>query len=155
MNNQKRIDVAYFEDKLEILLRDINCYHASSGDLARVLTRLAVTSDEQAVKAEMNIGWQPIETAPLDGKAVLVFYKDSLGNGQIIKAKYIKKHTEEACEEFVAIGFYDYCGETGEYYTPEGWYGLVDSSCDYSSYILDATNKPTHWQPLPLPPEDK
>lgn len=55
MSKQKHIDIAYFKDKLEVLLRDIHCYRNSSGDLARVLTRLAVTSDEQAAKKEMGI----------------------------------------------------------------------------------------------------
>lgn len=98
--------------------------------------------------------WQPIETAPLE-KAVLVFYKNSLGKDRIIKAQYIKSYTEEASEESIDCGFFDYCVETDEYYTPEGWYELVDNSGEYFYYSFEATNNPTHWMSLPQPPEEQ
>lgn len=69
------IDLSYFQEKIGLLNRDIDRYAQSSGDLARTLVRLAITANEDAVKKELNIEWQPIETAPKD-KIVLVLYKD-------------------------------------------------------------------------------
>ena len=82
MSNQKTIDVAYFRDKLTILLRDIDHYARSSEDLARVLTRLAVTSDEHAAKAEMKIGWRPIKTTPKDKTILLLTEYGDVISGQ-------------------------------------------------------------------------
>lgn len=73
--------------------------------------------------------WQPIETAPRDGSAVLLYQK--------------KPHAEVARYESdtneIEVGFY----------SEEGWrvFGFHgdESERDFA---------PTHWMPLPQPPAD-
>lgn len=65
------IDLSYFQEKIGLLNRDIDHYARSSADLARTLVRLAITANEAAVKKELSIEWQPIETAPKDGTQFL------------------------------------------------------------------------------------
>jgi hypothetical protein len=60
--------------------------------------------------------WQPIETAPRDGKRVLVWHR------------------------------HWYAPSTGQWYGD--WWGLVYAVGPFAS-------QPTHWMPLPSPPEDK
>ena len=75
----------------------------------------------------MHMQWQPIETAP-SGKAVLIHYKNRLGNSRVIKARYIQRFTEEAVND-----------------DGEG----VD---DYA-FVMVNEGQPTHWMPLPETPE--
>lgn len=71
--------------------------------------------------------WQPIETAPKDGTRVLVFSPDA-----------------REPQIFVAwLGSFILPGTKGE--EDEGW---IDA---WSDDLVDAW--PTHWQPLPAPPE--
>ena len=63
--------------------------------------------------------WQPIETAPTDGSAVLLYpYMDDWANMYVV---------------------YGYATLDGE------WFSTVDG----------LTFEPTHWMPLPEPPEEK
>ncbi len=71
--------------------------------------------------------WRPIETAPKDGTPVLV-WDESMGSNK-----------RDGCDDRrYAIG-YVRCG----WATPHGtWGNRNNSHCS-----------PTHWQPLPAPPE--
>lgn len=74
--------------------------------------------------------WQPIETAPKDGKAVLIC---SPGNR-------------------VAVAFYG-----DEAFIGNGWHVTVPCMGGWGSgsdtHIHWPEDQPTHWQPLPEPPQ--
>lgn len=91
--------------------------------------------------------WQTIESAPKDGKAVLVFYKNELGNGRTVKANFVKQFTDESCDD----DWYE-TDEEGNCFTPEGWYEIIDNWNDYSAVHINY--EPTHWTPLPNPPTE-
>ena len=92
------------------------------------------------------MSWQPIETAPLTGREMLVYYKNSCGNGRIIKAFYAGKYAMESEEDYA-----EYCEERDAYFAPEGWYESIDNWDEFSSIKTDVD--PTRWMPLPEPPE--
>ena len=71
--------------------------------------------------------WQPIETAPKDGTQLLTYWP---GN--------------EPHEGVVCTGRWDDYDERWDF-DAEGW-----SDEDYAEIP-----QPTHWMPMPLPPEDK
>jgi hypothetical protein len=81
--------------------------------------------------------WQPIETAPKDGRSVLLGYFNELGNWRTVRGQWfssveIKNEWEngDCCEE--------------------GWYETSVESEDIPNcwYIT-----PTYWMPLPKAPE--
>jgi hypothetical protein len=94
--------------------------------------------------------WKPIETAP-KSTVILVFYKNRSGKGRIVKAAYVEKFTEESNGDYDE--FADYNEATDCYYTPEGWYEYIDNWDDFS-HIKIGEGTPTHWMPLPKPPEE-
>lgn len=69
--------------------------------------------------------WQPIETAPKDGRDVLLYVVTPLGD-----------------EWAMAIGM------------PEGWSGInVGKFSAFRGWEHMLSGKPTHWMPLPEPPK--
>ena len=92
--------------------------------------------------------WQPIETAP-SGKAVLIHYRNPLGNSRVIKARHIQRFTEESNDEGMGVDEYD---EANDRYTyVEGWWEMLDNWDEYS-IVKVCSGTPTHWHPLPAPP---
>lgn len=99
-----------------------------------------------SVNAEKNIGdtsadlkteqgWQPIETAPKMRK-LIVGYANALGKWRTILAQYwldgeLESETDDS-------GF-----------APEGWYEATEAY----EYLMPVDLEPTHWMPLPDPPE--
>jgi hypothetical protein len=83
--------------------------------------------------------WQPIETAPKNTK-VLVAYLNTRGKWRVVTACY---HTQFPWPD-------DYWRDDDESeYAPEGWYEDSDSF-----ETTDPTSEtPSHWQPLPPPPQ--
>lgn len=86
--------------------------------------------------------WQPIETAPKDGSEILL-YREDCG---VILGRWI------ACCEFVSNGdpsnqFCD-AGDDDGWEEPD-WFGadFIDG------YRISNDGVPTHWMPLPSPPE--
>lgn len=80
-------------------------------------------------------GWQPIETAP-KGRIVLVYYKNSLGNGRTMRARYYLPETLES--DTTESGWAD-----------EGWY----EESEAYEYLMPLEHDPTHWMPLPAGPD--
>lgn len=80
--------------------------------------------------------WQPIESVPKNGRSILGFYKNSLGNYRVVKMRWVSVEEIEqwdAPEGFVA-GFYE-CPQVSEI--------CYELECD-----------PTHWKPLDFPPTE-
>lgn len=91
---------------------------------------------------------------PIEGMSVNAYYVNQYKNGRIIRAKYIRKHSDEyydidGCGD---IGS-DYSEELDCYYYPEGWYEQMDNWNEYSSCLV-VEGEVSHWQPLPEPPEE-
>lgn len=100
-------------------------------------------------KGEEADKWQTIDNAPKSGVQILIYYKNDCGKGRIIKAKYVAKFTEESSGMNDEFG--EYSEEADEYYTPEGWYEMIDNWDEYSHVAINYA--PTYWQSLPAPPE--
>jgi hypothetical protein len=77
--------------------------------------------------------WQPIETAPKDGRKILLLepfeYKDDYS-------------------ECLSIGFWG----SGYLKNPKRWCNWHDSGDHYCDYFASVYN-PTHWAELPEPPK--
>ena len=76
--------------------------------------------------------WRPIETAPKDGTRVLICH------GHAPRNIYVAWWLDEA--------------QFGDDKTGPGWQ-IFD--CGMDVWYAVATDDPTHWMPLPDPPEDK
>ena len=84
--------------------------------------------------------WQPIETAPKDGRTLLLGYFNSHGNwrtvrGEWLSQDHIDEYFEEGCED-----------------AEPGWFE-TSVECDAPPNCWPTT--PTHWMPLPAPPTDE
>jgi hypothetical protein len=90
--------------------------------------------------------WQPIETAPKMRK-IIVFYRNALGKRRTVMACYYKARSLEMEDDYAEAGVYD--DETGDCFAPEGWYEEHDSD----NPLMPLQEEPTHWMPLPEPPE--
>lgn len=95
--------------------------------------------------------WHPIDTAP-SGKIILIHYRNSHGKSRVIKARHVKRWTEET-----SVDFEEGCGEYSEeldaFFITEGWWEQVDNWPDYTEIVV-SEGEPTHWQPLPAPPSE-
>ena len=78
-------------------------------------------------------GWMPIETAPRDGRFLLLHVPEGLESGTVTVGAYYR------CEDRAENGRF----KKGNW---DGWLGM---DADVQSSWCD----PTHWQPLPQPPE--
>lgn len=80
--------------------------------------------------------WQPIGTAPADGRTILLGHFNSHGNWRTIRGQWFtKEHIEDNWED----------GDLFE----AGWYETSVEADDAPSCW---PTKPTHWQPLPPAP---
>jgi hypothetical protein len=82
------------------------------------------------------VGWQPIETAPRDGRYVIV---GRFGGGRDLR--WVKHSRWIAASEAAGLNF-----EDDPEFFEDGWTdGSDEHDCCY----------PTHWMPLPAPPESE
>jgi len=102
-------------------------------------------------KAKSGSEWIPVsERMPPSGALVLVAYRNDRGEWRRIRAQWVAAKSVEASDES-EIGEYDEATDT--YYDPEGWYERINNWDDYSGVMVhDGT--PSHWMPLPPPPEE-
>lgn len=102
--------------------------------LWRAYTRL--TADETS-------GWQPIETAPKDGRSLLLGYFNELGNWRTLRGEWFE---QGSMDEWTG-SMDEWTGE--DYGNPAGWYETsVENDDPPNCWVTE----PTHWQPLPQPP---
>lgn len=87
---------------------------------------------------EARTGWRPIDTAPKDGRKVILFYRNSHNNARTVMARWL---TDEQAAESDADGV----GLEG------GWYECIDNWDDYTEVSIHQ-GEPSHWMPLPCPP---
>lgn len=93
----------------------------------------------RALQPDEETGWRPIESAPRDGTEVLIWRADC---GAMI-GRYA------ALQDFLSDRE---CEEMGpEAAEKEDWFG-GDS---INNWRLDGSETPTHWQPLPPPPDSQ
>jgi len=83
-------------------------------------------------------GWMPIETAPKDGRKIILFYRNRNDKARTVMASWVTD--EEAAET----------DEDGVGLTA-GWYEAIDNWDDYTAVAIHE-GEPTHWMPLPPPP---
>ena len=85
--------------------------------------------------------WQPIETAPKDGTAILVWF--DFATVSIVHIAWYR-----SAEEWENSG--QYCG-WGTFKDWIGWWCYPEHSITQKK--LEGPTNPTHWMPLPEPPK--
>lgn len=81
--------------------------------------------------------WQPIETAPKDGTDLLLYTAEGITQGQ-----YLDPEKDGP----------DSMGHDGGWMSYDG-YSYPGRSFGNPKYFCDPQAQPTHWMPLPEPPE--
>jgi hypothetical protein len=108
----------------------------------RAVVEVAVRSAITAYVSALGDGWQPIETAPKDGTAILLSWFDAI---------------DDYVEPDAAVA-----GHWTHWADRSGWYlrgfGVLNEGGGYFSGIGESSDDgwpklhPTHWRPLPEPP---
>lgn len=82
--------------------------------------------------------WQPIETAPKNGRKLILAYRNRADKARTVMARWL---TDEEAAETDADGV----GLEG------GWYECIDNWGEYTEVTLNE-GEPTHWMLPPAPP---
>ena len=91
-----------------------------------------------APQPEAQPQWQPIETAPKDGRKLILSYINRNDMPRTVMARWL---TDDEAAETDADGV----GLEG------GWYECIDNWDDYTEVAIHE-GEPTHWMPLPAAP---
>lgn len=91
------------------------------------------------------------ERLPEANTTVLLFYRNALSKGRIVRGFWCPKFSREMSSygDFEEGGDYD--EEKDQYFWPEGWFEEVDNWDDYSAVAISA--QISHWQLLPPSPD--
>lgn len=116
---------------------DCNSYHPKISSAIEALREALEAAPQPAAVGQEPVVWQPIDTAP-NGKIVLVHYKNRLGNGRTMRARY---HLSETLES----------DNTESGWADEGWY----EESEAYEYLMPLEGTPTHWMPLPSAPDSQ
>ena len=84
--------------------------------------------------------WRPIETAPKDGRKMLLTYKNRNGKRRTVVGGWVTD--EEAAET-----------DTDGVGLEAGWYERIDNWDDYYQIAIHE-GEPDHWMPLPSQPKE-
>lgn len=93
-----------------------------------------------APRPEAVAGWQPISTAPKDGRKMLLFYLNANGQARRVIGGWVT--AEEAAET-----------DADDVGLEAGWYERIDNWPDYYQVAINE-GEPTHWMPLPAAPQE-
>lgn len=83
--------------------------------------------------------WQPIDTAPMTGRKVILFYLNRNIKPRTVMARWL---TDEQAAET----------DGDDVGLEEGWYECIDNWDDYTEVAIHE-GEPSHWMPLPDPPK--
>lgn len=114
----------------------LSALDAQTAEIARLTARCDARG-EQIERLREAQAWQPIETAPKDGRTILLGRRNSLGNwrtmrGQWMSAEYIAEYWDDPDD--AKPGWFETAVEADD--LPNCW-GVL----------------PTHWMPLPAAPD--
>lgn len=108
-------------------------YHEQHTVCGRVITDDRPPAAEP--KPESVPEWQPIETAPRDGRKIIVTYTNRLGNTRTVMARWLTEEQAVECDGD-GVGL------------EEGWYECIDNWDDYTEVAIHE-GEPSSWMPLP------
>lgn len=102
--------------------------HEAAAEITRLRAALAAQVPQ----------WLPIESAPKDGRKIIVIYVNHNGKTRTVMARWL---TQEEVDEI------DHEGVGLE----AGWFECIDNWSDYTEVAIHE-GEPTHWQKLPAAP---
>jgi hypothetical protein len=120
-------------------LKQAYAYPWASGAFIRLLEDAMSAQPAQVAAPTQADGWQPIETAPKDGRKLIVWYTNRNLKPRTVFARWL---TDEQAAETDGDG-------VG---LEAGWYECVDNWADYTEVAIHE-GEPTHWMPLPAAPK--
>lgn len=110
------------------------CDNAPLSDDQRAALVSLVSADKRGQELwDYATRWQPIETAPQDGRTVLLGYANSHGRWRTLRGQWMS-------QEFIDENWEE--PENGE----PGWY---ETSVENDDVPNCWRTRPTHWMPLP------